>query len=128
MTGGKRQAHSVIAFASGAPTSWLPASDSLSDFATIAWQCETRAAGTRVDGPWKIALNSSLNVARGCVAEVHLAAQRHDVALADAERDDVGLVAQELLAEQPAALEDRPLRRDSATRLRLWMSKPGLSR
>ena len=24
------------------------------------------AAGTRVDGPWKIALNTSLNVARGC--------------------------------------------------------------
>ena len=44
-------------------------------------------------------------------AEVHLAAHRHDVALADAERDDVRLIAEEILAEQPAALKNRPLRR-----------------
>ena len=72
-------------------------------------------------------LKSSLNVARGCVAEIDLAAVGHDVALADAERHDVGLILQVLLAEQPAALQD-VLRADSATATAVSMPKPGRSR
>src|SRR5262245_5877872 len=44
-------------------------------------------------------------------AEIDLAPHRHHVALADAERDDVRLIAEEVLAEQPAALEDLALPR-----------------
>jgi hypothetical protein len=75
------------------------AAASAATIATTTLVCIPMAhrAGTRVDGPWNIALNSSLNVARGC-AEVDLASHRDHVALADAEGDDVGLVAQEFLA------------------------------
>ena len=39
-------------------------------------------------------------------AEIDLAAVRHDESLPDAERNDVRLILQILLAEQPAALQD----------------------
>src|SRR4029079_1985767 len=42
--------------------------------------------------------------------EVDLAAHRHHVALADTEGDDVRLIAEEILAEEPAALQDRAAR------------------
>src|SRR5437867_2995372 len=47
----------------------------------------------------------------GLRAEIDLAAHRHHVSLAHAKRHDVGLVAQQILTEEPAAPQDLPVLR-----------------
>lgn len=73
--------------------------------------CPERGRRHALRRPVEHRVEQQLERPAGLRAEIHLAAERDDVTVADAERDHVRVIAQQVLAEQSSALQNRSFRR-----------------